>query len=151
MQRIRGPKSLIAGLLFITLALVFGVSASSLTLGTAARMGPGYFPMLVAVVLGLLGMLATVEGMFRKDDRPEGTSIRGIVLVSGSVLSFAVAIESLGLVAAVAITSFLMSLAERNVRLVSALGTAVVMAGFSWVVFVYALSLPWPAFGYLLR
>jgi putative tricarboxylic transport membrane protein len=151
MRRIRGPKSLSAGLLFIGLALIFGVSASSLTLGTAAQMGPGYFPLLVAVVLGVLGVAVVAEGIFHSDDRPEGASLRGIAFVGGAVLAFAASVESLGLVAAVAITSFLMSLAERNVRLGSAVGAAVVLSSFSWLVFVYALSMPWPAFGYLLH
>jgi hypothetical protein len=151
MQRIRGPKSLIAGLVFIGLAVIFGTSASSLTLGTAARMGAGYFPMMIALVLGFLGVLTTAIGLFARDERPAGTSIRGVLLVGGSVLAFAVSIETLGLVIAVFTTSFMLSLAERNFRFLPSLATAAVLAGFSWAVFAYALSMPWPVVGYLLR
>lgn len=151
MQHIRGPKALLAGLVFIALALVFGFGASGLTLGTAARMGPGYFPMMMAVALGLLGLCVAAEGLFKDDSRLEAAGLRGIALVGGSVLAFAASVESLGLIAAVAITSFLLSLADRDFRLLPALGAAAVLAGLSWLIFVYGLSMPWPAFGYLLQ
>lgn len=151
MDRIRGPKNLFAGLVFLAVAALFGVSASWLSLGTAARMGPGYFPMMVSGALGILGLLVAVEGILRKDDYPEGFSFRGIVFVAASVLAFAGAIQPLGLVPAVAVTSFLLSLADRDFRLVPSLAAALALSLFSWAVFSWALSLPWPAFGHLFR
>jgi hypothetical protein len=71
------------------------------------------------------------------------------VLVAGCVVVFALSIESLGLVPAVALTSFLLSIADRHVELVSAFIVALVLALFSWLVFTVALSMSWPAFGYL--
>jgi putative tricarboxylic transport membrane protein len=151
MDRIKGPKNLFAGLVFLGIAVIFGISASQLALGSAARMGPGYFPMLVSGALGLLGIVVMLEGFLREDEHPEGFSLRGIVFVAASVLAFAGAIQPLGLVPAVALTSFLLSLADRDFRLVPSLAAAVALALFSWAVFSYALSLPWPAFGYLFR
>ena len=151
MLRIHGPKSFASGLFFIVLALIFGISASGLNLGTASRMGPGYFPLLAAIVLGLLGLIVAAEGLFRSDERPVGTSLRGVLLVAGSVLAFAASVESLGLIIAVATTSFLLSLADRGFRLVPALCTSAVLAAFSWIVFTEGLSMPWPAIGYMLR
>jgi hypothetical protein len=151
MLHVRGPKSFFAGVVFVGLALAFGVSASSLSMGTAARMGPGYFPLMLAVVLGLLGCLVATDGIVRRDEMPDRVSARGVALVAGSVLAFALSMESLGLVPAVALTSFLLSLADRSVRLVPALAAALVLAGSSWAVFTVALGMPWPAFGYLVR
>jgi hypothetical protein len=151
MQRIRGLKSLLAGLVFIALSAIFAYSASTLTLGTAARMGSGYFPMMIALVLGALGVLTAAVGFFAKDERPTGTSFRSVVLVGGSVLVFAASIEPLGLIFAVFATSLLFSLADREFKLLPSLGAAAVLAAFSWIVFSYALSMPWPAVGYLLR
>jgi putative tricarboxylic transport membrane protein len=136
-------------LIFIGLALLFGASALSLSMGTAARMGPGYFPMMLAITLALLGVLVVVEGLFSGADVPGRTNLRSVVLVAGSVVVFALSIESLGLVPAVALTSFLLSIADRHVELVSAFIVALVLALFSWLVFTVALSMSWPAFGYL--
>jgi putative tricarboxylic transport membrane protein len=149
MQRVRASKGVLAGLIFIGLALLFGASALSLSMGTAARMGPGYFPMMLAITLALLGVLVVVEGLFSGADVPGRTNLRSVVLVAGSVVVFALSIESLGLVPAVALTSFLLSIADRHVELVSAFIVALVLALFSWLVFTVALSMSWPAFGYL--
>lgn len=151
MQRVRRSKSLFAGLIFIALALAFGISATSLSMGTAARMGPGYFPMMLAVLLAFLGILVAVEGIISGDEGPDRTSLRSVVLVAGSVIAFALSIESLGLVPAVALTSFLLSMADRQFRLVPSIAAALVLAVSSWLVFTLALSMPWPAFGYLIR
>jgi hypothetical protein len=131
MQRVRASKGVLAGLIFIGLALLFGASALSLSMGTAARMGPGYFPMMLAITLALLGVLVVVEGLFSGADVPGRTNLRSVVLVAGSVVVFALSIESLGLVPAVALTSFLLSIADRHVELVSAFIVAHVLALFS--------------------
>jgi putative tricarboxylic transport membrane protein len=149
MQRVRASKGVLAGLIFIGLALLFGASALSLSMGTAARMGPGYFPMMLAITLALLGVLVVVEGLFSGADVPGRTNLRSVVLVAGSVVVFALSIESLGLVPAVALTSFLLSIADRHVELVSAFIVALVLAVFSWLGFTVALSMSRPAFGYL--
>ena len=151
MQRAVLSKSLVAGLLFIALAMVFGFSAAGLNLGSAARMGPGYFPLMVAVALGGLGIFVALQGIRGGDEAPEFAGPRGIALVAGAVIAFAVSVESLGVIIAVALTSFLMSLADRDFRLVPSLAAAAVLSVFSWLVFVVALGMPWPALGYLLR
>lgn len=151
MLSIRGPKNFAAGLIFLALAALFGWSGMSLDLGTARRMGPGYFPMMLVGLLVLFGLIILVDGLVRRDDAPDRANYRGIVLVLGAVIAFAYSIESLGLILAVAITSFLMSLAGKEFRLLPAIATAGVLAFFSWLVFVKMLSLPWQPFGYLLR
>lgn len=121
-----------------------------LPMGTAARMGPGYFPLLLAAALAVLGVLAIVESLTSSADAAsEPTNVRGIVLVTGAIVAFALSIESLGLVPSVALTSFLLSLADRQVRMVPALLTSIVLALSCWLVFGVALSMSWPAFGRL--
>ena len=143
---IRDPKAFVAGAMFIALGLVFGFSAASLQMGSAARMGPGYFPLLMAAILALLGVGTMIEGLTRMGDRPSGTNLRGIALISGSVLVFALAIRPLGLVPTVAITSFLFSMSDRDLRIVPSAVAAVVMALAAWLIFIVALGMPWRAF-----
>jgi putative tricarboxylic transport membrane protein len=109
-------------------------------------MGPGYFPFLMAVVLLVLGVGTTVEGLIRAGEPPSGTNLRGIALVTGGVMVFALAIRPLGLVPTVAITSFLFAMADRDLRNVPSAVAAIDMALASWLIFVVALGMPWRAF-----
>lgn len=146
-MEIRGPKSFYSGLIFMTLALIFGQGALSLQMGTPARMGPGFFPLSMCVLLGLFGIVTSVDGLLRKGDGPSSTSIRAIIFVLSAVVIFALTVRTLGLIPCIALTAFCFSLADREFKLVPALVAAVSLSALSWVIFVFALKLPWQAFG----
>ncbi len=146
---IRSPKNFIVGLVFVSLALLFGISASRLALGTPGQMGPGYFPLMLSITLGVLGVAVLVIGLRKPGERPGGTNIRGTVLVTAAVVVFALAVRPLGLVPAVIASSMLFSLAGRQFRPVSAIVASLVLAAGSWAVFIVGLRMPWTAFGTL--
>ncbi len=56
-MRIRAPKDFWAGVMFFGFAVVAVLAARGYSLGSAGRMGPGYFPLLLGLVLGGLGAL----------------------------------------------------------------------------------------------
>ena len=56
-MQIKSRKDFASGLMFIVAGVAFAVGATSFTVGSAARMGPGYFPL-------LLGSLLAVGGCF---------------------------------------------------------------------------------------
>ena len=143
---IRDPKAFVSGAIFIALGLVFGIGALALQMGTAARMGPGYFPFLMAVMLGILGVVAIAEGLLRTGERPTGANLRAIVLISGAVLVFALSIRPLGLVPTVALASFLFSMADRDLRILPSAVAGIVLGVAAWAIFILALGLPWRAF-----
>jgi hypothetical protein len=144
---IRSPRNFIVGLIFLCLAMLFGISALRLNLGTAGKMGPGYFPLVLAIALGLLGLVVLIEGLRKPGERPEGTNIRGVILVGLSVAVFAFGVRPLGLVPTVAAASLLFSLAGHEFRPVSATIAALVLALGSWAVFIIGLRMPWAPFG----
>lgn len=146
-MEIRGPKSFYSGLIFIALALIFGQGALSLQMGTPARMGPGFFPMAMCVLLALFGIVTSVDGLLREGNAPTGTSFRAIIFVLSAVVIFAVTVRTLGLIPCIGLTAFCFSLADREFKLVPALIAAVSLSALSWLIFVYALKLPWQAFG----
>ncbi len=57
MPLIRAPKDFWSGLLCIAVAAAFIIQARSLAMGTASRMGPGYFPTMLALVLAGVGAI----------------------------------------------------------------------------------------------
>ena len=62
MQR-AGIKDILSGLIFLGFGAAFGYAATGYPLGTAFRMGPGYFPLVLAGVLALLGVAIVVKGV----------------------------------------------------------------------------------------
>ena len=56
-MRIKSQKDFFAGLLYVVIGGGFAIGATNYTVGNAARMGPGYFPLLVGILLAILGTL----------------------------------------------------------------------------------------------
>src|SRR5262245_26391288 len=142
--RIRSPKDFWAGLIFIAIGGGFVLLAEQYRLGDMHRMGPAMFPTLVGALLVLLGLIIALRA-FAFDGapvprfylRPIGVSVLAIVL-------FGVALQWLGLIAAVAVLVLVGAYAARDVRPLENLALAAVMILFSVAVFVWLLGLPLP-------
>ena len=52
-MKIKSQKDFFSGLMFTVVGAAFAYGATSYTIGTGARMGPGYFPLLLGVILAL--------------------------------------------------------------------------------------------------
>ena len=142
MLRVRSPKDVAAGLLFMVLAAILAYNAGSLPLGTAGRMGPGYFPLMLAGILGILSVVILV-GAFRYDGPPiRVPEWRGLALVTAAIVIFGATLRPLGFLAAVFLSGLLCVLASRPFRPFSA---GLMIAGlmiFCAVVFVMLLGIP---------
>ena len=108
---IRAPKFFFVGVILFGIALLFGLSSLSLNIGTAGRMGPGYFPLMLAIALGLLAVAIVAIGFIKDGEGPGAANIRGILMVGLGVGFFAFSVRPLGLVPAVFVSSLLFSLA----------------------------------------
>jgi len=147
-MRIRSPKDFWAGLIFIAIGGGFVLLAQQYRLGDMHRMGPAMFPTLIGALLAALGLIIALRSFVldgapvpRFDARPIGISILAIVL-------FGIALQWLGLVAAIAALVLVGAYASREVRLLDNLALAAAMIVFSVAVFVWLLGLPlplWPA------
>jgi putative tricarboxylic transport membrane protein len=143
-MRIRSPKDFWAGLIFVAIGAAFILLAQQYRLGDMHRMGPGMFPTLVGALLVLLGAVIAGrafvldgEAVPRLYARPLGISLLAIVL-------FGMALQWLGLIAAVAVLVIVGAYAARDVRPLENLALAAVMVLFSVAVFVWLLGLPLP-------
>ncbi|WP_294771315.1 tripartite tricarboxylate transporter TctB family protein, partial [uncultured Rhodoferax sp.] len=58
---IRSQKDFFSGLMFTVLGGGFAIGASQYSLGSGAKMGPGYFPLILGVLLGILGIAIAVK------------------------------------------------------------------------------------------
>lgn len=136
-------------LFFLLVSIASGGHAwKNMVVGTASEMGPGYFPLMLSIVLGLLSILAFLT----ESDGPGELSLpppRSILLVLVAPILFALTIRSLGLVLTVAIVAFVTSFASRSTTLREALLLSIALSAFCTVVFHYALALPVPLWGML--
>lgn len=141
-------KDLLAGLIFIGFGLAFAYAAMGYPLGTALRMGPGYFPLLLAGILTLLGLVIVVEGFVGGKEEAVGViPWRGAALVFGALVFFGYTVRGLGLVPALFVTVFLTALASRRNGPLLALVIAAALTFFCVLIFIYGLGLTIPLLG----
>ena len=143
-MRIRAPKDFWAGVMFCGFAAVALLAARGYSLGSAGRMGPGYFPLLLGVVLAGLGGILIVRSIVIDGEPLPRFRVLPLAIIAGAVCLFGLAIEPLGLVVSLAILVVLAAVAGLQFRLVETVALAVGLIVFSVGVFVYALGLPLP-------
>lgn len=132
----------LSGLLFMVLAAAFAYFAQGLSLGTALRMGAGYFPLVLSGLLGLIGLAIFVRGLLGDGGEMTPFAWRGFILVTASVVVFGVGLNGLGLGPTVAIAAVLATLASGQVGLRNAVILSAGLVVFTWAVFILGLGLP---------
>ena len=142
-------KDVLAGLLFMAVALVGLWVSRDYPVGTALRMSTGYVPRLLCWVLLLLGVVVAASGLRGAEGGSAAWSgvPRATLLVPAALVAFALTIERYGLVVASGLLLGVGCLAIRGLRPVEALATAVGLVILTWAVFVKALGLTirvWP-------
>jgi putative tricarboxylic transport membrane protein len=145
--RIGNPKDFLAGLLFSGFAALLIYNALLLPLGTARSMGPGYFPLVLAVILGVLGVITTLKGLRPEGDRVARVTWRGVFFVIGSVVLFGLTVHPFGFIPAVALSVAVATLGSAEARPLPALGLVAFLVVFCWLVFIKGLGMPVPLFG----
>lgn len=139
---IKNPKDFFSGIMFLSIVALFGFGLRELPIGTAFRMGPGYFPMVLLIILAGLGIAITINGLRTKGDPLGEIPWRGLLLISLPIVFFGATLKGLGLVASLGITVFLTTLASREWGILYAILTTVILVAFSWLVFIKGLGLP---------
>ncbi len=144
---------MLAGAIFIALGLVFLIGALGLERGTAFRMGPGYFPLVLAGLLILIGGAIAIQA-----HRAEEVAIhmhavpwRGLVLILAAPVLFGVTVRGLGLLPAIAIVALVSSFASQRMKPLLAAAITVVLTLFCMLVFNVGLGLPIRLIGPWLR
>ena len=148
MARVRNLRDLLAGLLFAAFGVVALVISRAYEIGAASRMGPGYFPRMLGLLLVVLGAVLALRGFWPSSEAQPGWRWRPLLVVLAGVASFTVA-PRLGLVAASLLLVFISSAASAEFRWKEALVSGAIQGGAAVVVFVYGLRIPlpiWPVF-----
>jgi putative tricarboxylic transport membrane protein len=139
---IRSPSDLAGGLFLIILGCLAWWFGQPLKVGTAFRMGPGYVPNLLSVIVVAFGVCLCAAGLARRGTSLERWRLRPMLLVIGSMVVFSLTIERLGLLVASALVVLMAGVAAPSARLRQLLMLAVALAGLACVLFPVVLQLP---------
>ncbi|MGY8523866.1 tripartite tricarboxylate transporter TctB family protein [Paracidovorax citrulli] len=150
-MRIRSQKDFASGLMFILVGLGFSWVARGYSMGTAAKMGPGYFPFWLGMVLALLGALVLVGSLSSKgeEDKLARWDIKLLLWILGSVVLFGLLLKPLGMVLSVIVLVLVSSMASHEFTWRGAILNTIVLVLISMGAFVYGINLQmpvWPAF-----
>jgi hypothetical protein len=144
MQSIRSPKDLLSGLIFVAFGIAAIVLGSAYPLGTAARMGPGYFPRILGILLIVLGAAIVLRSLRVKGEPLPGWKWRPFLIITISVILFGIVLLPFGLVLSTIMLIIFASFASTEFRLKEALISGVVLAALCVGVFVIGLKLQLP-------
>ena len=147
-MRIRAPKDFWSGVMFCGFAVVAILAARGYSSGTAGKLGPGYFPLLLGGLLAALGAILIARSLVLSGEPVARFHIVPLAVIATAVCLFGVMIEPLGLVLSLAVLTLLSARAGAQFRLLETVALAAALIVFSVGVFVYALGLPlniWPS------
>jgi hypothetical protein len=149
---IRNQKDFWAGAIYMAVAAAAIIIARDYTFGTGARMGPGYFPTVLASLLFLLGLASMVRSFVTPGEPIGEIAWKPMILVILATLLFAVLIAPLGLI--VALLVLVLVSAAASVKFAfdwRAVAGLVVLVAFCSLVFVKGLGVPMPLVGSVLE
>lgn len=132
------------GILFAAIGLGFAYFGADYGIGTARRMGPGYFPVVIGGALCLIGIGIIVRAVVARMplERAPKLYMRPLLFLTASVLTFGLTINRFGLIVACISTVFVAAAASQTTRLKETAAVAVALGAFCALVFVEFLGLP---------
>jgi putative tricarboxylic transport membrane protein len=114
------------------------------SMGSAVRMGPGYFPAVLGGLLVFLGLLIAAKALVLDGPKIAPSHFRPLVLVSLSVVAYGYLMKPGGLAVATAAAVLIGALGGEEFRWKEVLVLMLLLVLFSWLVFVRGLTLPFP-------
>lgn len=157
---IKSQKDFFSGLMFMGVGGAFAWGATTYNVGEGARMGPGYFPLMLGILLAVIGAAITFTSLVVE---AEGGGKIGkwawkplfFIILANVVFGILLAglpsikLPAMGMIVAIYALTFIASMAEAGWKFKTTLILATVLAIGSYLAFVVALKLQfpvWPAF-----
>ncbi len=150
-MQLRNKQDFWSGVMFIILGIAFALGSTQYSMGTAARMGPGYFPFWLGVIMAALGLLVLLSSMRGKAEKVDIApfDFKILAIITVSQLAFAAALRPLGLIISIVLLVLISSYASHEHRLKSSIINAIFLTILCYFSFVAGLKLVfpiWPAF-----
>ena len=157
---IKSQADFFSGVMFTAVGASFAIGATTYNIGDGARMGPGYFPLMLGILLSILGLLIVFQALVV--ETADGGKIgrwawKPLFFVIAANVAFGVllgglpsiGLPAMGLILAIYALTIIASLAGEHFKLRDVLVLATILAAGSYVAFIWALKLQiqvWPTF-----
>ena len=159
-MNIKSQKDFFSGLMFMGMGVAFAWGATTYNVGSGARMGPGYFPLMLGVLMAILGAVITFKSLVVEvegGDKIGKWAWKPLVYIILANLMFgallaglpSVKLPAFGMIVAIYALTFVSSMAEPGWKVKNTFILATVLAAGSYLAFVVVLKLQfpiWPAF-----
>ncbi len=137
-------KDFWAGMMFIGIGVGSIIIARDYRFGSALRMGPGFFPILLGGILIPFGAYVMVKGLRSKEKIQGSWSPRALIMLPLALLLFGILMNKAGFIPAVAALVFGSAAAGRKFKLSQVLWVTGFLIVLSTAIFIWGLSLPYP-------
>ena len=159
-MKIKSQKDFFSGLMFMAAGIAFAWGATNYTVGEGARMGPGYFPLMLGILMAIIGLAIMFTGLTveTEDGEPIGKfAWKPLLFIIGSNVVFGIClggipklgIPALGLIVGIYALTFIASMAGDEHKNKEVLILATALAILSYLAFIVLLKLQfpvWPSF-----
>ena len=143
-QELRRNKDFWAGLMLIGIGAAAMFIARDYRFGSASRMGPGFFPTLLSVILIAFGGGIMAVGL-RSGEKIQGSlSLRALVMLPLSLILFGILMHLAGFIPALVALVFLAAASGREFEFVEVLLMTALLTAASVALFIWGLGLPYP-------
>jgi hypothetical protein len=139
-------KNVLSGVFFIGVGGLGLFMAQDYPMGTALRMGPGYFPIVLSAMLILFGIYCLVQGLLKPEKLPGQWSPRALLILPLATVVFGVLMEHAGFIPALIALVFVSAYAGNEFKFLEVLIMAIGLTIGSWALFIWGLGLPYPLF-----
>jgi Tripartite tricarboxylate transporter TctB family len=146
-MRARNAKDLLAGCMFVIFGSAFLYFAQDYQLGSARRMGPAYFPVVLSLILIAIGLVTVARAFVVAGPPVREVAVKALALVTAALVLFGLLVPGAGLGVAVAALVLVAAMASRSFRPIPALALAAALAVVCMLVFIAGLGLPFRAIG----
>jgi len=149
--KIRDQKNFWSGVMFIAFGLFFAGWAQHYDMGTAARMGPAFFPTMLGGIMFLLGVIILIEGLAveHADGKIEPFNFKALAFVLGSVIAFGLLLRPAGLIVSLFVLIGVSAFGSHEFKLRDIILLSIGLSLLVYGVFIYGLNMTipvWPSF-----
>jgi hypothetical protein len=149
--KIKSQRDFFSGLMFLVAGVVFAIGATNYSMGSSAKPGAGYFPLILSALMAILGAVVLFKSLTIETEGGDligPIAWRPLIVIVASIAMFGATINQLGLLISVPVLILISSLAGDEFKWLGVLINCVVLTFFSWLIFVYGLKLTipvWPS------
>jgi len=150
-MQVRNKQNFWSGVMFIVIGLAFAWKSTEYSMGTAARMGPGYFPFWLGIIMSILGAIVLLTSLRKKAEVTEIAKFdfKSVAIITASVVVFAFLLQPAGLIISMVVLVLISAAAAHDNNWKVTIANAIFLTILCYLAFVVGLKLVfpiWPAF-----